>query len=159
MKTAGRRRGGEAVSTVSFVCSPPPHCCPKPPRNGEADSSRGHRRGGLKKDQHLAMTEQIPDGPSTPGHGLPHPPHQETPPKGPLTISPGGHQVHLNTPIHKKANSLQGPGAREHSSEKAKCLALLILWATLRRRTLQLSPPACPQPFKDPGCHSLSSPA
>lgn len=52
----------------------------------------GHRKGLLTVDQHLLMTEQITDGPSTPGHELPHLPHREISKKGHFGIfSPGGY--------------------------------------------------------------------
>lgn len=52
----------------------------------------GHRKGLLKMDQHLAMTEHIPDRPSNPGHGLPHLHDKEISKKGHFLIfSPGGH--------------------------------------------------------------------
>lgn len=52
----------------------------------------GQRRGLLKMDQHLAITQQTLNGPLTPRHRLPHLPCQEISKKGHFRIfSPGGH--------------------------------------------------------------------
>lgn len=90
---------GEVVSTVSFcVVTDSKGQVISAPLLSEASLKwkdgqlLGHRKGLLKIDQHLAMTGQIPDGPSTPGHGLPHLPRKEISKKGHFRVfSPGGH--------------------------------------------------------------------
>lgn len=52
----------------------------------------GHRKELIKTSQHLAMTGQILDGPSTPRHGLPHLPSKEISKMAHFRIFfPGGH--------------------------------------------------------------------